>query len=387
MKNIFYKCLRGSTIYFLLIILSILIPFTSCSNDPPIASGPTLAEDLQKALDEGIIKYDGKGISVAVIMPDGYVWKGVSGISHGSTKITDDMVFSAGSITKTFTAATIMLLAEEGKLSIDDSLHKWLPSFPNIDSTITIRQLLNHTSGIFNLTRHPTIWWEIFSDPGRIWEIEEFVRAFTLEPDFPKGTNWNYSNTGYLLLRMIIREASGSQISSEYRNRFFLPLGLTKSYLAIEENPLGNVAHGWFDRDGDGTYDDLNLISMNAFYSGAGGGVFCTAEELALWIKELLKDKVIVSQGSLNQMLNFYSPCPGEPMVSGYGLGILRFEPSILNGVNAIGHAGDPPGYAAGGLYLTDYDVCIGIMDNTQDGDAMLIINDIIGIIQNHLNN
>ena len=86
-------------------------------------------------------------------------------------------------------------------------------------------------------------------------------------------------------------------------------------------------------------------------------------------------------------MLNFYSPCPVEPMVSGYVLGILRFEPSILNGVNSIVHAGDPPGYAAGGLYLTDYDVCIGIMDNTQDGDAMLIINDIIGIIQNHLNN
>jgi len=386
MKNVKFNNSIFRTVKLILISLSITILLISCADDPPIASSPTLAEDLQKALDEGIVKYGGKGISAAVIMPDGYVWKGVSGISHGSTKITSDMVFSAGSITKTFTAATIMLLAEEGKLSIDDSLHKWLPSFPNIDSTITIRQLLNHTSGIFNLTRHPTIWWEIFSDPGRIWDVEEFVRTFTLEPDFPKGTDWNYSNTGYLLLRMIIREASGSQISSEYRNRFFLPLGLAKSYLAIEENPFENVAHGWFDYSGDGTYDDLNLISMNAFYSGIGGGVYCTAEELALWIKALLRDGVVVSQSSLNHMLDFHSPCPGEPMVSGYGLGILRFAPSLLNGVNAIGHGGDAPGYAAGSLYLPDYDVCIGIMDNTQDGNTMPVINDIITVIQNHLN-
>jgi D-alanyl-D-alanine carboxypeptidase len=387
MKNLIFNNSIFKTVNLILVCLSIAILLISCSDDPPIASSPTLAEDLQKTLDEGIVKYGGKGISVAVIMPDGYTWKGVSGVSHGSTKITSDMVFSAGSITKSFTASTIMLLAEEGKLGIDDSLHKWLPSFPNIDSTITIRQLLNHTSGIFNLTRHPTIWTEIFSDPGRIWDIEEMVRSFTLEPDFPKGTNWNYSNTGYLLLRMIIREASGSQISSEYRNRFFLPFGLTKSYLAIEENLHGSVAHGWFDYSGDGTYDDLNLISMNAFYSGIGGGVFCTAEELALWIKALLRDKVVVSQSSLNQMLDFHSPCPGEPMASGYGLGILRFEPSLFNGVNVLGHGGNAPGYAAGSFYLTDYNICIGIMDNTEYGDTMPVINDIITLLLNHLNN
>ena len=386
MKNKVFNSLIFKTIYLIIISFSIAILLISCNDDPPIAPSPTLAGDLQKALDEGIVKYGGKGISVAVIMPDGSVWKGVGGISHGSTKITTDMVFSAGSITKTFTAAAIMLLAEEGKLSTNDSLHKWLPSIPNIDSTITIRQLLNHTSGIFNITRHPTIWGEIFSDPGRIWGIEEMVRSFTLAPDFPKGTSWNYSNTGYLLLRMIIREASGSQISNEYRNRFFLTLGLTKSYLAIEENPHGVFAHGWFDLNSDGTYDDLNLISMNAFYSGIGGGVFCTAEELALWIKALLKDKLVVSQSSLSQMLNFYSPCPGEPLASGYGLGIARFEPSIFNGVNIIGHSGNAPGYAAGSLYLPDYEVCIGIMDNTEDGNTMPVINDIIGVIQNHLN-
>lgn len=385
MKNIIFNSSILQAVIFLLLILSVAVLSTNCSDDPPIASKPTLAEDLQKALDEGIVKYGGKGISVAVIMPDGYEWKGVSGVSHGSTKITADMVFGAGSITKNFTAATIMLLAEEGKLSIDDSLHKWLPIIPHIDSSITIRQLLSHTNGIFNITEHPTIWSEIFSNPGKIWEIEEMVRAFTLEPYFPKGTNWHYSNTGYMLLRMIIREASVSQISFEYRNRFFSPLGLTKSYLAVEESPSGEVAHGWIDYNGDGVYDDLNLISMNAFYSGIGGGVFSTAEELALWIKALLKDRVVVSHNSLSQMLDFYSPCPDEPLAAGYGLGVVRFEPSIFNGVNVIGHSGNAPGYAAGSLYLPDYDVCIGIVDNTEYGDAMLVINDIIEVILNHL--
>lgn len=383
-KNVYPKL---SVLYLWFTILLVVIMFSKCTDEIIIDPGPDIAEDLQNALDRGLVKYGGKGVSAAVIMPDGYFWKGVSGISHGSNKITTDMVFSIGSTTKSFTAANIMLLAREGKLNLDDSLHKWLPSIPFIDSTINIRQLLNHTNGIFNFTENPALWRDIFSDPARVWEIEELVRSYTLQPYFPKGTDWHYSNTGYLLLRMIIRAASGSQISIEYRNRFFNPLGMDKSYLAVEESPRGETAHGWFDLNGDNEYEDLNLISMNAFYSGIGGGVFCTAEELALWIKALLKDRIVVSESLLNQMINFHSPCPGEPLVSGYGLGIIRFNPSLFNGINIIGHSGDAPGYAAGSFYLPDYEVCIGIADNTENGDTMPVINDIIEVILNHLNN
>ncbi len=385
MKNLICQKLLftyGLIISFLFTTLLI----TGCTKDNPVDPVPSFAEKLQKTLDDGLVKYGGKGISASVIMPDGYQWKGVSGISHGNVKITTDMVFSAGSITKTFTAAAIMRLAEEGKLDLEDSLHKWLPPLPNIDSSITIRQLLNHTNGIFNITEHPSIWKELFQNSGKIWEIEDLVRTYTLQPYFSKGTSWHYSNTGYLLLRMIMQSASGTSIANQYRNRFFDPLGMTRSYLAIEEPPKGQVAHGWFDYNGgDGVYDDLNLIPMNAFYSGAGGGIFCTAEELAVWTKALLGDKIVVSENSLNQMLDFHSPCPGEDMVAGYGLGILTFNPSYFNGLIVIGSGGNAPGYAAGSMYLKDYEVFIGFMDNTEKGDAMPVINDLLNVVLNEL--
>jgi D-alanyl-D-alanine carboxypeptidase len=363
--------------YKILYVIASLLLITfisSCTEDSSVTTAdPTLSQKLQKALDDGINKYGGKGFSASVIMPDGFEWKGASGLSHGSTPITTDMLLSAGSITKTFTAATIMLLAEEGKLSLDDSLHNWVPAFNYIDSTITIKQLLNHTCGIFDLVEHPNIWNDLlFTNPGKYWEMEELIRAYTLAPYFPKGTSWHYSNTGYLLLRMIIREATGNQISSEYRNRFFTPLGLTNSYLYVEEPLPTNVAHA--------------QIPMTAFYSGAGGGVFCTAEDLAKWAKALLGDKNVVSSSSLFQMLNFHSPCPGEDLIEAYGLGIGKFNHSIFNGLNIIGHGGNPIGYAAACFYLPDHGVAMGVMDNTEDGDAMGIINDLLTIIINHLN-
>jgi D-alanyl-D-alanine carboxypeptidase len=377
--------------YKILYVIASLLLITfisSCTEDSSVTTAdPTLSQKLQKALDDGINKYGGKGFSASVIMPDGFEWKGATGVSHGSTPITTDMLLSAGSITKTFTAATIMLLAEEGKLSLDDSLHNWVPAFNHIDSTITIRQLLNHTCGIFDLVEHPNIWNDLlFTNPGKYWEMEELIRAYTLAPYFPKGTSWHYSNTGYLLLRMIIREATGNQISSEYRNRFFTPLGLTNSYLYVEEPLPTNVAHGWFDLTGNSIYDDLTQIPMTAFYSGAGGGVFCTAEDLAKWAKALLGDKNVVSSSSLFQMLNFHSPCPGEDLIEAYGLGIGKFNHSIFNGLNIIGHGGNPIGYAAACFYLPDHGVAMGVMDNTEDGDAMGIINDLLTIIINHLN-
>lgn len=278
-------------------------------------------------------------------------------------------------------------MQKEGRLSLEDSLHKWVPSFNHIDSTITIKQLLNHTCGIFNVTEHPDIWNEIlFSNPGKFWEMEELIRAYTLAPYFPKGTGWTYSNTGYLLLRMIMIEATGNQISTEYRNRFFTPVGLTNSYTFLEEQLPANVTHGWFDLTGNGVYDDLTQIPMTAFYSAAGGGVFCTAEDLAIWAKALLHDKTVVNSSSLSQMLNFHSPCPGEDLVEAYGLGICKFNQSLFNGLNIIGHGGNPIGYAAACLYLADYGVSVGVMDNTKDGDSMTIINDLLTIVVDHLN-
>ena len=183
----------------IILTFAILSAFlVTCSDNTPVAEEePTLSEKFQRVLDEGIVKYKGKGISVAIIMPDGLIWKGSSGISHETEFVTTDMLFSAGSITKTFTSTTIMLLAEEGKLKLDDSLHKWLPIFDNIDSTITIRHLLNHTSGIYNVTDHPDIWNEILiSNPNKTWDIEEMITQELI--DESTLATWNADETNWL---------------------------------------------------------------------------------------------------------------------------------------------------------------------------------------------
>jgi D-alanyl-D-alanine carboxypeptidase len=344
-----------------------------------------MGEELQASLDNAIANYGGKGVSLAVILPDGQTWVGTSGISTGSTPISPEMLFSIGSATKTFTSAVILQLADEGELTLEDSLFEWLPSFPNIDSTITIRQLLNHTNGIYNLTEHPDIWNDIFADLYRQWTMEEVIDGYILAPYFPKGTDWHYSNTGYLLLRMIIKEATGQSISSQYRERLFTPTGLTGMLTAVEESPAGPLANGWYDIDNDGDYDDFSNVPQTAFYSAIGGGVFATAEDFALWVKAMWHDRLVLSPDYYNQMMDFHSPTPGEPLVTGYGLGVVWFNPDLFNGLTIHGHAGNPIGYAAGGLYLADYGVSLAVLDNTEEGDTMPVINEILSIITRHV--
>jgi len=322
------------------------------------------AQELQDVLDGWLEERGGMGISAAVIVPEHKTWVGVSGVSHGTTPITPDTLFSAGSIKKMFTAATILQLAEEGLLSLDDPLHKWLVDYPNIDNTITIRQLLNHTGGIYDMVENPKYWKAMFAERAKSWNPEEIVTTFVLEPYFPKGTGWHYSSPGYLLLDMIIKKATESRVSAEYRNRFWNPLALDNTFLAPEEELSERTAHGWWDIDGDGAYDDSS--SFISFYSGVGGAMFTTAEDLAKWSQALFREGRVLSERSLDQMLAFHSPTPREPLMAAYGLGVMKFSPELSNGLEVWGHGGSGGGYTAACLYLPDYGVSIGIMVNTE---------------------
>ncbi len=194
--------------------MKIFFPIPGCLSVRATVAAPSgdgswasLEERLQKALDDGLNKARGKGGSVAVIFPDGSKWVGVSGVSHGFTKLTTRMRFSAGSIEKIFAAAAILRLAEEGMLAVDDTLDKWLPPYPYVDSTITIRQLLHHTSGLFMFWDNQKIWDDPIKYRDKIFTPEE-VLTYLKEPYFPPGKGWHYSNTNYLLLAMIIKKAT-----------------------------------------------------------------------------------------------------------------------------------------------------------------------------------
>jgi CubicO group peptidase (beta-lactamase class C family) len=215
------------------------------------------------------------------------------------------MLFAIGSITKNMVASLTLQLAEEGVLSLEDSLGVWLQAYPNIDDRVTIRQLLNHTSGIYQYFSNQAIWDEMERDPARVWTHEE-VLTYVLEPYFPPGEGFRYSNTNYTLLGMIIEKATGATVGSELRRRFWEPLGLSRTYFAIEEEIPDNVAHVWGSQKPGGEAEDLTRAPRAAHDSiiHPSGGVFATAEDLARWSDALFGGEVI-GESQLDEMLEF----------------------------------------------------------------------------------
>ena len=271
--------------YLSLILFLVLIFCLSCSGDKKLP----LEQKLQKVLDEGIEKYDVEGVSAAIIFSEDKKWTGTSGISHDTVTLKPDMLFAIGSITKNFVATLTLKLAEEGKLSLDDPLSKWLPEYPNVNSKITIRQLLNHTSGIYMFWSNQKIWDDLKADRSKIWTPEE-VLTYIKEPYFEPGEGYRYSNTNYLLMAMIIEKATGSSLSAEFKKHFWKPLHIQNAYLSIEEEIPDNQAHVFGDNfNKDSSYLDLTFLPRASHESITYGsaGIFMTAEDLASWCHSL----------------------------------------------------------------------------------------------------
>jgi D-alanyl-D-alanine carboxypeptidase len=340
--------------------------------DSPASPDQTLAERLQASLEEVLDEFDGIGASAAIWIPGEGLWTGAAGISHGSAAVTADMLFGIASTTKPFTAALILQLAEEGLLTLDDTLDDWLPQFTNIAGSITIRQLLGHTSGIFNITEHPGITDSTGADLSRIWTLEEAVSTFTLEPHCAPGEGWYYSNTNYLLLGMIIEEATGSQLETEYRNRFFGPLGLNRTFLSVRESLEDPIAHPWEDLYGTGTLEDISAIPWEAYLSLrlTSGGIFSTPADVVTWSRALFEGTVLQAS-SLAEMLDFGSTTPGEggPGLR-YGLGVDELA-DFFDGHRAIGHDGNINGYRSLMKFLPDSGIHIAVLMNQQYADCL----------------
>lgn len=365
------KTLQITIVPGLLMLFSLLI---NCCTETEPEPEPTTSEKLQKVLDNNLKVFNGKGVSAAVVFQNRDLWTGTSGISFGTSAITKDMVFNIGSVTKTFIAALCLQLADEGVFCLEDSLHEWLPVYPNIDHSITIKQLLNHTSGICNISDNPELWSAVFNDPEKLWTLEELLSSFLNEPYAAPGEDWFYSNTNYILLGEIIKVATGSSVSSGLRNHFLEPLGLNNTYFAIEETIPPDVAHGWFDLTGNGSYDDVSLISRNGIYSvlRTSAAIFSTAEDLVKWSSALFNGNVL-SQLSLDMMLYSYSTMSGTIDVE-YGMGVYLIGPANNTGVKLIGYTGRTFGYLTSMFYLPDWGISVAVIineDNTACLDAI----------------
>lgn len=342
---------------------------------PPLHEVPFAAE-LQVAIEETLQANDSGqplGISMAVSVPGYRVWTGTAGESHADTPISQDMLFDAGSIAKNYEAALALKLVEEGRLNLDDPISRWLPEYPNVDPKINVRQLLNHTSGIYNVFDHPDFPWvgsEI--DYTRRWEIEEVFENFVLAPYHPPGEGQRYSSTNYLLLTAVLEKVSGNSVTDGIEKEFLQPLALNNSFITMGALPPSELpaAHPWSDIDNDGILDDLDGIPTTWKASLTHPVLYTTPEDLVTWLAALYTDRTVLSPDSIDAMLTFPDIDNRDPGGAYYGLGVIDF--SQLLGMAVYGHGGSSLGYNAAAAYLPDYDVVLAWAINTGESPADL---------------
>jgi len=315
-----------------------------------------LSQQLQNVLDDAILNYNIKGLSAAIQTFNDDIWVGAAGVSHDTISVKSDMLMGIGSITKNFIATIILQLYEEGSLNLTDSLHKWLPSFQNIDSTATIKQLLNHTSGIYNYLMYPGIDDTIQAYDPKIWTPEEILEKFVLEAYFPPGTNWEYSNTNYILLGLIIEEATGNSILDELHNRLTIPLGLNSTFLYPDEEYVGIRSHCWIPWNN--TLLDVTEFENASWYSvyWTAGAILSTPEQLVNWQKGLYEGNLL-NDTTLDLMKQ-----PAPYSGGSYGLGT---QIGLLNNELVYGHTGDVVYYSQL-LYVPSESLSIAVISNTR---------------------
>ncbi|MFD7443482.1 serine hydrolase domain-containing protein [Streptomyces sp. NPDC059909] len=287
---------------------------------------------------------------VARAQGPGGTWDGTTGLANTATgreRLPQDR-FRVGSITKTFVATVLLQLEAEGRLGLDDTVEKWLPGVVRGNGhdgrKITVRQLLNHTSGIYSYTADPGFEAKVFG-PGFLehrydtWKDRELVAvAMTHKPEFAPGTGWSYSNTNYVLAGMVIGKVTGRPYGQEVERRILRPLKLHATSVpgtaARMPRPSGR-AYSKLSRDpaADTVHD---VTELNPSIAGAAGEMISTTSDLQRFYRALLSGKLLPAQ-QLKEMTDTVPMSPETPRY-GYGLGLMRTELSC--GKEVWGHGG-----------------------------------------------
>lgn len=284
---------------------------------------------------EAEIKPESPGVAVAVVQNGEVIHAKGYGLANleWNIPITPDTVFRLASVSKQFTAAAILLLAEQGKLSVDDPLTKFLPKYPMSGHTVTVHQLLNHTSGIFSYTNDPDFGTKMRRDLTPQQMADEFSR----EPfQFRPGTRYAYNNSGYVLLGMIIEQVSGMPYADYVEKNIFAPLGMTQSYYLNNEPIIPRRASGYHPTP-DGGYVNAPFLSMLQPY--AAGSLGSTVNDMVLWDKAL-RGNTLLSAESWQQMITPAVLEDGTAVRYGYGWGVTEYA-----GHRVAQHSGGIPGF------------------------------------------
>jgi D-alanyl-D-alanine carboxypeptidase len=365
-----------------LLIASTAVPVHQTAN----ATESDIGARLQAALEEGVSN-GLPGISAAVVGSDGVIWSGVAGFSDTQRKIPirKDLLFGVGSITKTFVAVVCFQLAEEGRLDLSATAMDILGrdavgDIPNTDSA-TILQLMNHTGGV------PT--WEFDpewipdgrgsnAEPGKVWARDETLK-YLRDGDNPAtnrpGAAFNYANTNYTLLGLIVEKVTGNDLTDEIRERILAPLSIQDVYLdgfqPVPRDRLAGNYHfatpAYIEAAGINTAFEtirpglIETTGFNLSVEWAAGGIVAAAEDLAIFAQALAAGNLL-DERSRSMFLDFRPASEDEGSME-VGRGIFRM-PVRENGANMINHGGGVLGYSAFMGWVENTEISVVVLIN-----------------------
>lgn len=324
---------------------------------------------LNKTLDSMQIVLNVKSLSAAIQFSDTDNWARATGISsmNPTVNVTTNDAYLIGSVTKTLTSACILQLADQNLLNVDDSLYKWLDTMPYINPNITIRQLLRHQSGLYDVLENSNCQPTLMAKQDSVWKAQDLISTFVQAPHFQAGAGWSYCNTNYMLLGMIIEKVTGNPFYEELRSRFFMPLGLNSIAIPAFETVNSPIAHVWLDITGDNITDDahnfyFNYLSLNST-AGAAGGYYATPSDISKWMRTYMRGD-LHSANIMAQAKTTVS-APGLPNTT-YGLGLMK---KSFYSYDGYGHGGDLA-YAASSWYFPAKDISISVFTNDSKNNS-----------------
>jgi D-alanyl-D-alanine carboxypeptidase len=362
------------------------VPSAGASAPPVTPSEPlvpaALATRLQTRLDQVRRKADIPGASVAIIFPDGSTWLGTSGLGYveGKRTVTPDTVFAIASASKTFLATLTLQLVESGAVGLDLSVRTYLPDQP-IDPKITVRMLLDHTSGLSDFFLNPKIDKVLQHDKTRRWTTAEAL-GFMRDQVFKPGKGWHYSNTNYVMLGLIAEAVTGTDLGTLFHQRLFGPLGLDHTYYQPTDGPTGVIAHGY--RVGTtikpkDVSDGSKLMPFTSVVTAAAGAgaIATTASDLARWGRALYGGSVLSDRMFRAMVDDASRTAKFHPYVR-YGLGVQLMK---LNGHPTLGHSGTLLGFKSDVRFLTDKGVSIAVLTNQSRTDPRVITKALLQLV------
>jgi CubicO group peptidase (beta-lactamase class C family) len=322
-----------------------------------------LSPELESKLSEALIaeqaRYNLKGVQAAVSIGTQNPWQGAAGVSSAFEPLQSEMLIGIASGTKTYVSMVFLKMSERGLISLDDTIGKWLNEFDNIPKSITIRRLLNHTSGIPDYLTNDS-YRDLFNNISKLWTKEELIEKYIPMPTADPSTAFSYSNTNYVLLGILAERIQELPIHAIIRNEILTPLSLRKTFMPpfnTYEQPHANL---WSFLGSDpylkdlGDFSETSILPRNSGSFGQSDGfIFCTAGDNVRFWQGLFNG--LISKKSLNhEMLQF---TPG----SNYGLGVER---SNAFGNVTYGHNGSWFGQVSSSLVDTTKKIYISILTN-----------------------